>query len=67
VKHWVQAVREACEEHGYKFYDEPYMLNIIGVRNPTDEPGAFDDHLSVVYCTGGGFGRHAGLKPQHHE
>ncbi|CAK9210761.1 unnamed protein product, partial [Sphagnum troendelagicum] len=64
---YAQAVREACEEHGYKFYDEPYMLNIIGVRNPTDEPGAFDDHLSVVYCTGGGFGRHTGLKPQHHE
>ena len=31
------------EEKGYEWYDDPYKLNIIGVRSPAKRAGRFDD------------------------
>lgn len=39
----------ALKEKGYVIYDQPYQLNIIGVRNAESQPNKFDDQLYVFY------------------
>lgn len=36
---------------GYKIYDKPYQLNIVGVRNESTTPNKFDDTLYVFWKT----------------
>lgn len=37
---------------GYRFFDEPYSMNIYGVRNKHNKPNVFNDILGVVYNNG---------------
>ena len=39
----------ALQEKGYVLYDQPFQLNIVGVRNAQSEPNKFDDQLYVFY------------------
>ena len=39
----------ALKDKGYVIYDQPYQLNIIGVRNAQSQPNKFDDQLYVFY------------------
>ena len=39
----------ALKDKGYVIYDQPYQLNIVGVRNAESEPNKFDDQLYVFY------------------
>lgn len=39
----------ALQEKGYVIYDQPFQLNIVGVRNAQSEPNKFDDQLYVFY------------------
>lgn len=34
---------------GYKIYDKPFELNIVGVRNPSTVPNRFDDVIYVFW------------------
>ncbi len=37
------------ETKGYVWYDDPYRLNIIGVRSPAKRAGKFDDACWVIW------------------
>lgn len=37
------------ENYNYKWYDDKFQLNIIGIRNPKKIVNAFDDFLYVIY------------------
>ena len=39
----------ALKDKGYVVYDQPYQLNIVGVRNAESQPNKFDDQLYVFY------------------
>ena len=39
----------ALKDKGYVIYDQPYQLNIVGVRNAESQPNKFDDQLYVFY------------------
>ena len=39
----------ALKDKGYVVYDQPYQLNIVGVRNEQSQPNKFDDQLYVFY------------------
>lgn len=43
----------ALKDKGYVIYDQPYQLNIIGVRNEQSQPNKFDDQLYVFYKDAG--------------
>ena len=34
---------------GYKVFDRPYELNIVGIRNTSTKPNSFDDKIAVLY------------------
>jgi len=34
---------------GYKVYDRPYELNIVGIRNNSTKPNSFDDQILVFF------------------
>jgi hypothetical protein len=37
------------KQRGYVVYNEPYQLNIVGVRNSNGKPNVFDDRLYAFY------------------
>lgn len=39
----------ALKDKGYVIYDQPYQLNIVGVRNEQSQPNKFDDQIYVFY------------------
>lgn len=39
----------ALKDKAYVIYDQPYQLNIVGVRNEQSQPNKFDDQLYVFY------------------
>lgn len=39
----------ALRDKGYVIYDQPYQLNIVGIRNEESQPNKFDDQLYVFY------------------
>jgi len=42
-------VKKTMRGLGYKMYDEPYKLNIIGIRSANTQPNKFDDKIVVFY------------------
>ena len=40
-------VRSIAKDRGFVFYDQPYKLNIWGVRANSETPNSFDDELHV--------------------
>lgn len=40
---------KALKDKGYVIYDQPFQLNIVGVRNAQSQPNKFDDQLYVFY------------------
>jgi hypothetical protein len=40
---------KALKDKGYVIYDQPFQLNIVGVRNAESQPNKFDDQLYVFY------------------
>ena len=36
-------------KNDYVIYDEPYKLNIVGVRNAQTQPNKFDDSIFVFF------------------
>lgn len=40
---------KALKDKGYVIYDQPYQLNIVGIRNEQSQPNKFDDQLYVFY------------------
>lgn len=47
----IDRVKRALQGKGYSFFDdnEPYFLNIIGVRSPSTEINHFDDEMYLIY------------------
>lgn len=43
----INQVLEIAKKKGYVIYDQPYRLNIWGVRSATTTPNAFDDEMHV--------------------
>src|ERR1041385_911582 len=43
------ALRTVLKRKGYKIYDRPNELNIVGVRSPSTTPNSFDDAIFVFY------------------
>lgn len=42
-------IKKVFNDKGYIFYDQPYKLNIVGVRNAKGVVNQFDDTLYVIY------------------
>lgn len=40
---------KALKDKDYVIYDQPFQLNIVGVRNAESQPNKFDDQLYVFY------------------
>lgn len=40
---------KALKDKDYVIYDQPFQLNIVGVRNAQSQPNKFDDQLYVFY------------------
>jgi hypothetical protein len=49
VKRDLRNIINALKDKGYVTYDQPYQLNIVGVRNEQSQPNKFDDQLYVFY------------------
>jgi hypothetical protein len=49
VRKDLRNIINALKDKGYVIYDQPYQLNIVGVRNAESEPNKFDDQLYVFY------------------
>lgn len=45
----LRKVRNTLRNLKYKIYDDPYKLNIVGIRNSTTIPNKFDDKIVVFY------------------
>ena len=45
----IQSIISLMRARGYVVYDQPYRLNIIGVRTPIKIPEDFDDYFYVIY------------------
>lgn len=42
-------LRDLCRRKGYTWFDEPYDLNFIGIRNANNKANNFDDTIAVAY------------------
>lgn len=49
MKRDLRNIINALKDKGYVTYDQPYQLNIVGVRNEQSQPNKFDDQLYVFY------------------
>jgi hypothetical protein len=49
VRKDLRNIINALKDKGYVVYDQPYQLNIVGVRNEQSQPNKFDDQLYVFY------------------
>lgn len=47
----VATIRQIARHKGYVIYDEPYKLNIWGVRSTSVQPNSFDDKMHVFFNT----------------
>ena len=45
----IRRVIRLLRSKNYIVYEEPYKLNIVGVRNFNTNPTNFDDYLYVIY------------------
>lgn len=45
----LRKVRKTLRNLKYKIYDDPYKLNIVGIRNSTTIPNKFDDKIVVFF------------------
>lgn len=50
----INDLKESLKSKGYKIYDKPDKLNIVGVRSSSTKPNSFDDRLYVFYKTSDG-------------
>jgi len=51
-------LKEALRRKGYAFFGpRAYDLNVIGIRNPSQRPGKFDDTFCVAYIDINGYER----------
>jgi hypothetical protein len=44
----------ALKRSGFKVYDRPYELNIVGIRSASTRANSFDDTMNVIYRNGAG-------------
>jgi hypothetical protein len=49
VRRDLRNIINALKDKAYVIYDQPYQLNIVGVRNEQSQPNKFDDQLYVFY------------------
>jgi hypothetical protein len=47
----ISKIETLWDKYGWKFFEtlKPYNLNIIGIRNATEDPNRFDDSMVVIY------------------
>ena len=45
-------IKEEFDKRGYRFFTEPYSMNIYAIRNKTQAPNKFNDILGVAYSNG---------------
>ncbi len=45
----ISKLKYIAKSNGYIIYDDPYKLNIWGVRSPSTTPNSFDDEIHVFY------------------
>lgn len=50
----IRAFLKLAQLSGYKIFDRPYELNIVGVRSGSTIPNKFDDKIAVFYKTDNG-------------
>jgi hypothetical protein len=50
-KNSIRGLLRLAQSQGYKIYDRPYELNIVGIRSATTIPNKFDDKIAVFYKT----------------
>lgn len=45
----IRSVLRLMKSKGYRIFDRPYELNIVGIRNPSIVPNTFDDRILVMF------------------
>lgn len=45
----IKSLTKTLKSKDYKVYEDPYKLNIVGVRADTTVPNSFDDHILVFF------------------
>jgi hypothetical protein len=45
----IKALKKVLDSKGYKVFDEPYKLNIVGIRSNITKPNSFDDSINAFY------------------
>ena len=45
----IRSIIKVLDYKGYKFFDEPYKLNILGVRANITKPNSFDDTIIAFF------------------
>ncbi len=47
-------IQQALRDKGYKLFNRPFELNIVGVRSNSVQPNAFDDTIHVFFADSNG-------------
>jgi len=56
--HTYNQLKQALRDKGYLFFGpRAYDLNVIGIRNPSQRPGKFDDTFCIAYIDANGHER----------
>ena len=42
-------LRDLCRKKGYRWFDNPFDLNFIGIRNSSTKSNDFDDTIAIAY------------------
>lgn len=50
----IKSLIKTLKKKGYKYYEEPYKLNIVGIRSDNTKPNSFDDRIYVFFKTDSG-------------
>ena len=58
----INKLKHIAKSNGYVIYDEPYRLNIWGVRSPSTTPNSFDDEIHVFFIKEDGGWEHQVFK-----
>lgn len=45
----IRSLIKVLDSKGYKVFDEPYKINIVGIRADITKPNSFDDSINVFY------------------
>lgn len=50
----LEIIKQALVTKGYRVFQRPYELNIVGIRSSTNIPNAFDDSINLFFVDSAG-------------